>query len=350
MAGDTDSVDFPVAAPFQATLRGTPDCFVARVDTATGSLDQASYLGGSSNESGCGIAVDDAGTAYVAGSTISRDFPVTPDAYQSIYAESGTPVIRFYDAFLAKIDFSATIQPVTLVSAASYATGAALAPESIANASGKGLATSMQGATSQPLPTTLASTSVVVKDIAGVERQASLLFVSPTQITFLVPAGTRTGPATVAVRVGGSVVATGSIEIAGVAPALFAANQNGRGVAAALAVRAKAGGPQSWEYVFPPGCAPGSCVASPIDLGTDSDPVFLQLYGTGIRGRSSLAAVSAKIGGVDARVDYAGPAPDFAGLDQVNLLIPRALIGRGEVDVALMVDGNTANSVTVNIK
>jgi len=38
------------------------------------------------------------------------------------------------------------------------------------------------------------------------------------------------------------------------------------------------------------------------------------------------------------------------GLDQLNLIVPRSLAGRGEVDVVLTVDGRTANTVKVNIK
>ena len=74
------------------------------------------------------------------------------------------------------------------------------------------------------------------------------------------------------------------------------------------------------------------------------------LYGTGLRNRSALANVNLKIGGVDAPVDFAGAQGEFAGLDQINARLPRSLIGRGEVDLMLMVDGQTANTVRVNIK
>jgi uncharacterized protein (TIGR03437 family) len=60
--------------------------------------------------------------------------------------------------------------------------------------------------------------------------------------------------------------------------------------------------------------------------------------------------VTVKIGGMDAEVQYAGRQPEFAGLDQVNVLLPRELAGRGEVDVVLKVDGHAANLVRVNIK
>jgi len=60
--------------------------------------------------------------------------------------------------------------------------------------------------------------------------------------------------------------------------------------------------------------------------------------------------VAAKIGGVDCQAPYAGAQGGFTGLDQINVRLPRSLIGRGEVDVALTVDGQAANTVKVQIK
>src|SRR5262249_53124174 len=70
---------------------------------------------------------------------------------------------------------------VTSVSAASFS-ATKLTSEGIAAAFGTGLATTTQVATSLPLPTALAGTTVTVKDSAGSERLAPLFFVSPGQI------------------------------------------------------------------------------------------------------------------------------------------------------------------------
>jgi uncharacterized protein (TIGR03437 family) len=78
--------------------------------------------------------------------------------------------------------------------------------------------------------------------------------------------------------------------------------------------------------------------------------VFLVLFGTGIRFRTDLGAVVAQIGGTGATVLYAGLAPGFTGLDQLNLPIARTLIGRGEVDVGITVNSRAANTVRVAIK
>ena len=52
-------------------------------------------------------------------------------------------------------------------------------------------------------------------------------------------------------------------------------------------------------------------VAIPLDPGNESDQLFLVLYGTGVRGRSSLAAVSATVGGVASEVLFAGAVLDL---------------------------------------
>jgi uncharacterized protein (TIGR03437 family) len=82
----------------------------------------------------------------------------------------------------------------------------------------------------------------------------------------------------------------------------------------------------------------------PIDLGPEADQVFLTLYGTGLRNRSSLANVSVKIGGIEAPVQYAGPQGEYAGMDQVNVRLPRSLAGHSQARVDLTVDGQVANA------
>ncbi len=161
--------------------------------------------------------------------------------------------------------------------------GAELASESIVAAFGAGLATTTQAATSLPLPTTLAGTTVKVRDRAGVTRDAPLFFVAPTQVNYLVPAGTAAGAATAPITSGDGKVSTGVVQIAAVAPGLFSANASGQGVAAGVALRVKADGTQSYEPIAEFNQAQNRFVAKPIDLGPANDQVFLILYGTGLR-------------------------------------------------------------------
>ncbi len=241
------------------------------------------------------------------------------------------------------------VRAVASVSAASF-TGGALASESIVAAFGQSLATRVEAANTLPLPTTLAGTTVKVKDSAGVERLAPLFFVAPGQINFLVPTGTAPGAAMITITSGAGAVSMGNVNIATVTPGLFAANANGQGVAAAVALRFKADGAQSFEPVsrFEP--ALNRFVPVPIDLGPESDQVFLILFGTGWRFRSALPAVSLQLGGSNHEVLYAGPQGDFAGLDQVNARLSRSLIGRGEIAVRLTADGQPANILGINVK
>jgi uncharacterized protein (TIGR03437 family) len=231
---------------------------------------------------------------------------------------------------------------------ASYAAG--LAKEAIATAFGNGLAITNTPATSLPLPTTLGGTQVLVRDRAGIERLAPLFYVSSGQVNYLIPPGTAAGTATVAISSSDGAVSVGTIQIGTVAPGLYTATSSGSGVAAAIAVHSKPDGTQTSELIANP-----DGTSRPIDLGPPDEIVVLLLYGTGVRYRGSLDAVAVSIGGISftlnaARFEYAGPAPGFVGLDQVNVQVPRSLIGRGEVDLVLTVDGQAANTVRVNFR
>jgi uncharacterized protein (TIGR03437 family) len=235
------------------------------------------------------------------------------------------------------------------VSAASFS-GAAFASEAIVAGFGGNLATRVEVASSLPLPFSLADTTGRVRDSVGFQRDAPLFFVSPTQVNYQIPPGTENGPASVTIISGNGAVSVGSLNVASVAPGLFSANANGQGVAAAVALRVRADGSQSFEPISRFDAAQNRFVSAPIDLGPEGEQVFLILFGTGVRFRSNLSAVSLKIGGADSEVSFAGPQGGFVGLDQINGRIPRSLIGRGEVDVVLMVDGITPNTVRVNIR
>jgi uncharacterized protein (TIGR03437 family) len=212
------------------------------------------------------------------------------------------------------------------------------------------MASSTVAADMIPLPTTLGGAQVQVKDALGVTRNAPLFFVSPAQINFQVPPITSNGTATVTVVRDGTTVGQGTVAIETVTPGLFAANANAQGVAAALILRVKADNSQSYEPVAQFNVTANRYEAVPIDFGAATDLLFLVGYGTGLRQRSALSAVTCTVGGTNAEVGYAGAQGSLTGLDQVNVLIPRSLIGRGEAAVALTVDGKVANPVTINVK
>ena len=242
---------------------------------------------------------------------------------------------------------SSSVAAVAATSAASFVAGS-LAPESIGVLFGAGLSTSTAAAASATLPTTLGGATVQVVDAIGTTRNAPLFFASPTQINFQVPAGTTNGTATINVVVEGATVGTGPVTIAGVVPGQFAANANGQGVAAAVILRLKADGTQTYESLAQ--LSGSTYVTTPIDLGASTDQVYFIGFGTGFRNRSGLSGVAATIGGTSATVSYAGAQGSLVGVDQINVLIPRSLVGRGNAEAALSVDGKAANTVTINIK
>ena len=115
IVGDTDSANFPTQNAEQAAKGGGSsdiDAFVAKFNSADLSLSYSTYLGGSMAEEGRGIAVDGSGNAYVAGATLSDDFPFTAGAYQTARKGGGVcddptkpdQTIPCSDAFVAKYD------------------------------------------------------------------------------------------------------------------------------------------------------------------------------------------------------------------------------------------------------
>ncbi|MGE0127155.1 MAG: FG-GAP-like repeat-containing protein [Blastocatellales bacterium] len=240
--------------------------------------------------------------------------------------------------------------PVVTVSAASFGSLPTVSADSIVAAFGVGLATATQVATTLPLPATLAGTTVKVLDAVGVERSAPLFFVSANQVNYLIPPGVATGPALVTVTAGDGRVSTGTVEVSTVAPGLFTADASGRGVPAANALLFRPDGSSSSQQVARFDPATSRFVAEPLDLGPAGARLFLVLFGTGVKARTDPAEVTARIGGVDAPVAYAGAQGGFVGLDQLNIEIPRDLAGRGEVEVEVIVDGQTTNIVTINIR
>ena len=241
------------------------------------------------------------------------------------------------------------VNRVSSVSAASF-NGPPIARESIVAAFGIDLCERTQSAASLPLPTNLVGTQVTVKDSLGVERSAPLFYASPGQVNYVIPQDAAAGDAMVTVTRAGELISAGPIKIIETAPGLFTANANGQGVAAAVILRVKSDGSQVYEPAVGFDSATNQFVAVPIEVASESDQVYLILYGTGIRFRSSLSAVTALIGGLEATVLYADLAPGFVGLDQCNILLPSGLAGRGEVSLELTVDGTRANPVSLNFK
>ena len=103
ITGFTLSSDFPTTS---GALRGRPagqeDAFIAKLGGTDGTLQYSSYLGGAGTDIATSIAVDASGEVYLAGYTSSLDFPVSANAFQRQFGGG------FYDAFVSKVDLSAS--------------------------------------------------------------------------------------------------------------------------------------------------------------------------------------------------------------------------------------------------
>ena len=96
LTGSTFSAGFPTAAPIQASLKGTTDGFITKLNQAGSALVYSTYLGGGSDEVANGIAVDQVGGAYVVGWTSSTNFPISRPLQAALSGSS--------DIFVASLD------------------------------------------------------------------------------------------------------------------------------------------------------------------------------------------------------------------------------------------------------
>ena len=239
------------------------------------------------------------------------------------------------EANIMNLSFGASAPTITVVATANpQAAVRALTPASLVTILANGFSFGSTGA------------AVAVVDSSGQQFDLALLSASPAEVEAVLPDGLATGLAVfTATPTAGGNRFTASANIAAIAPGILTANGTGLGVASALVTTTHADGTVT--------AAPAhiclslaNCIGLPIPVG---DQVVITLYGMGIRGMSSLDAVSVSIGGAAAAVLNAGPQGDYPWLDQVSFQLPGALAGAGGVKVLLTVDGVAANVVTLRV-
>jgi hypothetical protein len=101
ITGFSGSKDFPIASPFQSANAGQFDAFAAKLNASGSALVYSTYLGGGSFDVGSGIAVDSAGNAYVTGYTQSTNFP-TANPFQASCGNGCAN--QTFDAFVTKLN------------------------------------------------------------------------------------------------------------------------------------------------------------------------------------------------------------------------------------------------------
>jgi uncharacterized protein (TIGR03437 family) len=232
----------------------------------------------------------------------------------------------------------------SIVSAATWS-APTIAPGELVTAFGQNLSAGTPDEIFGPLPTLYYGNSVSIVDSASKTWPAPLAFVSPNQLTFEVPSGVAAGSATVNFVSSGGTQTANNIQVAAVSPALF--TLNGSSLAAAETIRVSASGAQTYGTTYQT-TAGASLAASPINMGSATDQVYLVLYATGMDAASA-TNVQVTVGGVNCMVEYSGSQGLFTGLDQINVLLPASLAGKGTVEVQLTANGVAANAAQIVI-
>ena len=221
---------------------------------------------------------------------------------------------------------------LTVANAASGQRGIA-APGSIISIAGSGLAQSTSSATSYPLLTTLADVSVGINGIA-----APLYFASPGQLNVQVPFEVSAGSVTVTVTSAGKVVGSAALTIASVAPGLFTIEAGHAAVVNQDGTINSATQPAGAATIIAAYLTGFGAVDNPVATGAaaPADPL------------SRVMNVTATIEGQTASVVFAGLAPGFAGLYQVNILVPQ--LPPGDHPLQVFAGGVPSNIAPVSIR
>jgi uncharacterized protein (TIGR03437 family) len=239
----------------------------------------------------------------------------------------GNGQVLLNQAVSASLTFSDT-------NSASFATGP-VAKGSIVSAFGTNIAATTDSVTSVPWPANLGGDAISIKDSTGATTAALLAYVSPGQINYQIPDAVAAGAATITIQ-SGATAFTATQQIVAVAPGVFASN----GMAAGSSISVVNGAQQITPLISSTGSL------APIDVS--GGQTYLVLYGTGIHNHAN--PVVANIGSTQVTAAFAGPQGYYPGLDQINIQLPASLAGSGVVSVSLAVDGQTSNSVKIQIQ
>lgn len=215
----------------------------------------------------------------------------------------------------------------------------AAAPGGIISIFGTSLADSQSLASSLPLDTHMAGTSVTIDG-----RPMPLLFVSDGQVNAVIPYGIAANTQhQVQVQRGNTVSVPETVSVAAAQPAVFTIDQSGQGQGLIFVDGnlAEASTPAQAGDVVVIYCAGLGEVTPPIAAGAAASSSPLS---------NTANPVSVTIGGVQTQVQFAGLAPGFAGLYQVNAVVPAGVAPSSAVALTLSVAGQTSPPVTMSVK
>ena len=309
-----------------------------------------------------GLAVDASGNVYIADTLNGRIRKLTPSgtittiagtgalyysgdggpaAQAAMYFPRGVAVDPSGNIYIADTANSVVRQlqggalPVVsangVVNAASFASQ--ISPGALATVFGSNFALRNASANA-PLPLGLAGISVSVNG-----QSAPLLYVTPTQVNFQVPWETALGSATVTVNVNGGASNSITVPVLGAAPGLFSTS-SGHAVV------------QNSDFTLNDPSNPAKVGSTIVAYLSGSGPVSPAVADGAATPLGALASATSQssvtIGSSTAQVAFAGLAPGFVGLVQVNIVVPSDL-QTGDYPLAITIGNETSNPATVSV-
>jgi uncharacterized protein (TIGR03437 family) len=314
-----------------------------------------------------GVATDAAGNVYIADSTNNRIRRVTPDGTIATiagvtkygYSGDGGPALGAQmwsprglavdasgNIYIADTENDAIRQLTRVNPAVAGVTNAAsfeaqISPGALASVFGTGLSNATYTA-NPPYPTSLGAFDLggegVSVSVNG--KAAPVFFASPTQINFQVPWETAVGTASVTVSVAGGGSNAFPVPVVTAGPGLFVSGNS------AIVQNAADYSLNSPGHPAAPGSTivaylTGSGPVSPAAADGIAAPLDSLVYAT--------APQSAAIGSAGAAVSFAGLAPGWIGLMQVNVVVPPGLAA-GTYALTITIDGQTSNAGNIMVQ
>lgn len=318
------AVDAALGDPMGLAVDAAGNLFIA--DTFNSKIRKVTPDGIISTVAGDGIQgyFGDKGVATKAGLYFPHD--VTVDKSGNLYiADTGNNVIRMLQPQAPAIFANGVVNGARFK--------ALIAPGELASVFGTSFADQNQGAT-LPLGTSLGGVSVTVNG-----KAAPILYVTPYQVNFQVPWETTGSTASVIVTVNGRTSAAISVPVLTAAPGLFtsstgqAAVQNANSSANTPSNPAKVG---STVTVYFTGTGPVSPAVADGAASPKGTPAQVT------------STATATIGSATAQVTFAGLAPGFVGLGQMDIVIPSGL-SSGNHTLTLSIAGENSNSAQISV-
>ena len=323
LSGFTTNPDFPLIAPLQPTLTGnTP--FLVRFGE-NGAVDFSTYVGGSF-AAVSSLAATPGGSVWLAG---KADFNLLPGGSGGLFArvdlqpldtpQPGVPLVR------------------AVYNSAGYLLGDMVSPGEIVTLFGAELAPAAEAAGGFPLPQTLEGAAVTVAGVA-----APLLYVSAGQINLQIPYDVPAGDAKLIVTRGTGSSVERSLRVVAATPGIYMLGADARSLPAVVhsadySLVTQDNPAHSGEYL----------VIFCTGLGATNPPFAAGAAASGLAFTQTSVSVLPFLPGRG--VTYAGLAPGFAGLYQVNFRLADHE-SPGEMPLSLMVAGQFSNMVRIYVK